>query len=57
MKAVLLYGLRFYLYRAKNWHYYMLEFCYFANVLLLVEVWLFPNNPTIHKVRTGRVVI
>lgn len=28
----------------------MLEFCYFANILLLLEVWVFPNSPTFHKV-------
>lgn len=49
-KAVVLYGSRFYLYKSKNWHYYMLEFCYFANILLLLEVWVFPNSPTFHKV-------
>lgn len=49
-KAVVLYGSRFYLYRSKNWHYYMLEFCYFANILLLLEVWVFPQSPTFHKV-------
>ncbi len=50
-KAVVLYGSRFYLYKAKNWHYYMLEFCYFANILLLLEVWVFPQSPTFHKVQ------
>ena len=50
VKAVVLYSARFYLYKAKNWHYYMLEFCYFANILLLLEVWVFPRNPTFHKV-------
>lgn len=50
VKAVVLYGSRFYLYRMKNWHYYMLEFCYFANILLLLEVWVFPSSPTFHKV-------
>ena len=49
-KAVVLYGSRFYLYKSKNWHYYMLEFCYFANILLLLEVWVFPQSPTFHKV-------
>lgn len=28
----------------------MLEFCYFANILLLLEVWVFPSSPTFHKV-------
>ena len=50
VKAVVLYTARFYLYKAKNWHYYMLEFCYFANILLLLEVWVFPRSPTFHKV-------
>ncbi|DBA97222.1 TPA: hypothetical protein ACH3X1_014972 [Trebouxia sp. C0004] len=54
-KAVVLYGSRFYLYKSKNWHYYMLEFCYFANILLLLEVWVFPQSPTFHKIVFAQV--
>eukprot|EP00397_Hematodinium_sp_SG-2012_P046213 GEMP01052134.1.p1 GENE.GEMP01052134.1~~GEMP01052134.1.p1 ORF type:complete len:369 (+),score=25.63 GEMP01052134.1:170-1276(+) len=35
---------RFVIYYRKRWHYFLLDFCYFANVLLLINLWLLPHN-------------
>lgn len=29
----------------------MFDFCYVANVLLLVHIWVFPHSAFLHKVR------
>lgn len=49
VKAMVLFTVRYNVYRSKQWHYYMLEFCYFANVLLLVQIWVLPNWPWMYK--------
>ncbi|KAK9805607.1 hypothetical protein WJX72_007502 [[Myrmecia] bisecta] len=50
IEAVILFTLRFIIYRAKKWHYYMMDFCYVANVLLLVHIWFYPHLAWLHKV-------
>lgn len=47
----MLFTLRWALYRIKKWHYYLFDFCYVANVLLLVHLWVFPHSAYMHKVR------
>lgn len=38
-------SLRIYQYTCKNWHLYMLDYCYFANILLIYSVFSdFPSN-------------
>lgn len=41
---------RWALYRAKRWHYYLLDFCYFANLLLLGHLWVAPRSALLSKV-------
>lgn len=50
IEAVVLVGLRIVIYRLKRWHYYLLDFCYFSNLLLLLQLWLLPKNALMHKV-------
>jgi len=50
IEAIVLFTLRVVIYRLKKWHYYLLDFCYFSNVLLLVQLWLLPKNAILHKV-------
>lgn len=50
IEAAVLFTLRWVMYRMKKWHYYMFDFCYVANVLLLVHIWVFPHSAFLHKV-------
>ncbi|KAG0494251.1 hypothetical protein HPP92_005245 [Vanilla planifolia] len=36
--------LRWIYYRYKKWHYYLLDFCYYANTFFLVMLLMFPKN-------------
>eukprot|EP00262_Sarcandra_glabra_P004668 TRINITY_DN1585_c0_g1_i1.p1 TRINITY_DN1585_c0_g1~~TRINITY_DN1585_c0_g1_i1.p1 ORF type:complete len:397 (-),score=49.65 TRINITY_DN1585_c0_g1_i1:144-1334(-) len=36
--------LRWIYYRFKKWHYYLLDFCYYANTIFLVMLLLYPRN-------------
>ena len=36
----------------RRWHYYLLDFCYFANALMLAHLWLLPHSALLHKVPT-----
>lgn len=38
------------MYRHKKIHYYMLDFCYFANCLVLAHIWLAPRSALLAKV-------
>lgn len=49
-KAIFLFALRFYLYRKEKMHYYLLDFCYYANVLHAVQVWFFPESCSLQKI-------
>ena len=49
-EAFILFTLRWALYRIKKWHYYLFDFCYVANVLLLLHIWVFPHSAFLHKV-------
>jgi hypothetical protein len=43
-KAAILIGLRWLNFRKRGTHYLLFDFCYFANGLLLVYLWVFPRN-------------
>ena len=36
---------RLWWYREKNFHYFLFDFCYFTNILLLIYLWLIPPGP------------
>jgi hypothetical protein len=44
VKYPLMVGSRFVLYKNKQWHWFLLDFCYFANALLLIWLWIYPNK-------------
>lgn len=41
---------RFWNYRKKGWHYYLFDFCYFANTLIIVYLTMLPKNDVLFKV-------
>ena len=37
-------GIRYYLYHQSKWHYFMLDFCYFSQCLLLFYIYVYPSS-------------
>ena len=56
-QAFVLFTLRWALYRIKKWHYYLFDFCYVANVLLLLHLWVFPHSAFLHKVTPSSLLL
>jgi hypothetical protein len=50
VKALLLLTLRLCLYRRDKMHYYLLDFCYYANALMLFQSWALPEACGLQKV-------
>eukprot|EP00210_Caulerpa_lentillifera_P002576 g2471.t1 len=50
LEAFVLFPLRWKSFKKMKMHYYMFDFCYGANLLLLVYLWLFPNSSYLFKV-------
>lgn len=50
IQVVVLMAVRWIVYRFKLWHYYLLDFCYAANALMLVHLWVLPHSALLHKV-------
>ena len=48
-KAVTLVGLRWWDFRAQKKHYLLFDFCYFANLVLLLFVWHRPQDPQLFQ--------
>ena len=44
IKFVVLMISRYFVYHARSWHWFMLEFCYFANICLFAFLWYKPND-------------
>mmetsp|Transcript_11552 Transcript_11552/g.40404 ORF Transcript_11552/g.40404 Transcript_11552/m.40404 type:complete len:481 (-) Transcript_11552:72-1514(-) len=42
--------IRYLLYHSRKWHYFMLDFCYAANVLCLVFLFAMPDNPHVFQI-------
>ncbi|CAN6456149.1 unnamed protein product [Victoria cruziana] len=42
--------LRWIYYRFKKWHYYLLDFCYYANTIFLVMLLMYPRNEKLFMV-------
>jgi len=47
IKFPLLVGARFFYYRARSWHWFLFDFCYFANAFLIVFLWAVYDQPDI----------
>jgi hypothetical protein len=43
-------ALRYYFYRKLKWHYFLFDFCYFAQVVLLAYIYIFPENTTLFHI-------
>lgn len=41
---------RFFSYRSKGWHYYLFDFCYYANTLIIYFLLFEPKNDLLFKV-------
>ncbi|KAL6776746.1 hypothetical protein ACKKBF_B30760 [Auxenochlorella protothecoides x Auxenochlorella symbiontica] len=44
VKAAVLFCIRWVVYRYKRWHYFLFDLCYAAQVVLLIQLWLFPTS-------------
>ena len=42
-------ALRFYNYKSKGWHYYLFDFCYYANAIIIVFLLYAPKNEILFK--------
>lgn len=42
VKAPILIGSRFFMYKRHKWHLFLLDFCYFGNTMLLIYMWVAP---------------
>jgi hypothetical protein len=49
-KALLLLTLRLVLYRRAKMHYYLLDFCYYANALMLLHIWALPEACELQRI-------
>lgn len=47
--VISLVALRFYNYKKKRWHYYLLDFCYFGNTLFILFLTAYPKNEMLFK--------
>lgn len=47
---VVLLAIRFFVYRFKGLHYYLLEFCYYGNLMFLFHLWFYPQSETLYLV-------
>lgn len=50
LQMVTLLPLRLYEYRKQKWGYFLLDFCYYANLLLLLYLWVWPHNSTLFQI-------
>ncbi|CAN6652810.1 glycerophosphocholine acyltransferase 1 [Trichomonascus vanleenenianus] len=44
VESCLLLPIRFYTYKRKDYHYFLADLCYFANILNLLFIWAFPGS-------------
>ena len=38
------YPIRFYTYHKRGYHYFLVDLCYFVNLLLILSIWVFPQS-------------
>ena len=39
--------LRVYVYKKRDWHYFLFDLCYYVNILNFLFFWVFPSSPTL----------
>ena len=42
--------IRTFYYKSKGWHYYLFDFCYFANAIMMIFILKYPKNEMMFKV-------
>jgi len=47
LKALLLLTIRWYVFKGKKYHYFLFDFCYYANLLVLLYLHFFPKSETV----------
>jgi len=61
LNFVILIPVRFQIYRKAKYQYFLLDFCYLANILLLIYIWILPNYPSLFEIAfccaTGPIVM
>jgi len=50
ISAVVLLGLRLVYYRYLHYHYFLLDFCYYANLMMIIHLHFFPESTMLHNV-------
>eukprot|EP01102_Stenamoeba_stenopodia_P022930 TRINITY_DN9740_c0_g1_i1.p1 TRINITY_DN9740_c0_g1~~TRINITY_DN9740_c0_g1_i1.p1 ORF type:complete len:390 (-),score=54.47 TRINITY_DN9740_c0_g1_i1:142-1311(-) len=50
IKFLLLVGFRLWTYRKKRWHYFLFDFCYFVNLLVIFYLHVLPGNHTLFAI-------
>eukprot|EP00928_Gymnodinium_smaydae_P006269 TRINITY_DN121_c0_g1_i1.p1 TRINITY_DN121_c0_g1~~TRINITY_DN121_c0_g1_i1.p1 ORF type:complete len:489 (-),score=103.44 TRINITY_DN121_c0_g1_i1:89-1513(-) len=53
LKMVWLLGIRLPKWRMEKQHYFLFDFCYFANLVLLVYIWVFPLSALLFEAAAG----
>ncbi|KAI8602090.1 hypothetical protein EDD21DRAFT_304222 [Dissophora ornata] len=43
-QVVLLVAVRYFLYKKKSWHFFLLDMCYFVNVVVILYLYVFPQS-------------
>jgi hypothetical protein len=47
LQALYFFPMRFYTYKKKQWHYFLFDLCYYANILSLLYIWVFPGSASL----------
>jgi len=50
---VIIYTMLYFKYRKLRYEYFLLDYCYFANKLILLYIWVFPQSKLLHTVCFG----
>ncbi|KAI9486590.1 MAG: hypothetical protein EXX96DRAFT_549653 [Benjaminiella poitrasii] len=44
VQFIVLFILRYVIYRSKRWHYFIFDICYFVNTMTMLFLWAYPNS-------------
>ena len=47
VQGLYLISLRAYIYKKRDWHYFLFDLCYFVTILNFVFFWIFPSSPAL----------
>ncbi|KAG0246015.1 hypothetical protein B0O80DRAFT_415819 [Mortierella sp. GBAus27b] len=43
-QSIILIAVRYFLYKRKSWHFFLLDMCYFVNVFVIIYLYVFPQS-------------